>query len=157
MYRSAKQGLYRIVNLHKFIKPLDEHMNSYKDGHCVYKSSLELSALKYCDGNPKIIKWSLEPFPIHYIKPSTGKKHRYYIDFFIEFQNNEQFLVEIKSHSETIQPKEPKKKTKKSIYNYQRKVVNYLINKAKWQAAEQFCKENGFKFIILTEKQLQNL
>ena len=69
MYRNVKQGWYRLLNPEKFIKPIDELMSSYKDGHVNYKSSLELKAIRYCDWNSSVNKWSLEPFAIQYLKP----------------------------------------------------------------------------------------
>lgn len=155
MYKSAKQGWYRLLHLEKFVMPIDEHMNSYKDGHVNYKSSLERSAIKYCDFNPHVSKWSLEPFAIKYFKPSSGKVHRYYIDIFIEFSSGDKFLVEVKSSTEVKEPKPPKKKTQKAIMNYQKALITYSTNQAKWKAATEFAKNNGFKFIILTEKELK--
>lgn len=154
MYRNVKQGWYRLLNPEKFIKPIDELMKSYKDGHVNYKSSLELRAIRYCDWNSNVNKWSLEPFAIQYLKPTTGKFHRYYIDLVIEFNNSEKFLVEVKPFSQTKPPKKPRKLTDKSKLNYVRSMETWLINQAKWTAAKQFCEANGFKFIILTEKEL---
>lgn len=154
MYKNVKQGWYRLLNPEKFIKPIDELMKSYKDGHVNYKSSLELKAVRYADWNKDVVKWSLEPFPIRYLKPSTGKFHRYYIDLVLEFRNSEKFLVEIKPFSQTKPPVKPRKNTPKAQLNYARNLETYLINQAKWAAAKSFGKTNGFKFIILTEKEL---
>ena len=30
----------------------------------------------------------------------------------------------------------------------------YVVNQAKWQSAEKWCKKHGYKFLILTEKEL---
>lgn len=154
MYKNVKQGWYRLLNPEKFIKPIDELMNSHKDGHVNYKSSLELKSIRYCDWNDNVRKWSLEPFAIQYFKPTTGKFHRYYIDLVIEFSNGEKFLVEVKPYSQTIPPKRPRKNTTKARNNYARALETWIINQAKWKAAEQFCKQNGFKFIKLTEQEL---
>lgn len=148
------QGWYKILNPSKFIRPLDEHMKSYKNGEVNFKSRLELKAIKYADYNKFITKWSLEPFNVKYIKPTDGKIHRYYIDLFLEFKTGDKFIVEIKSHGETIPPKQPKKKTEKAIMNYQRALQTYAINSAKWKAAEKFAADKGMKFIVLTEKEL---
>ena len=42
------------------------------------------------------------------------------------------------------------KKTKKYITE----VVTYGVNQAKWKAAEEFCEKRGWKFKVLTEKDL---
>ena len=154
MYETAKQGWYKILNQEKFIKPIDEHMRSFKDGHVNYKSSLELKAIRYCDYNKHIVKWSLEPFNVKYLKPTDGKVHRYYIDFFIEFSTGDKFLVEVKSKGETVPPKKPKKATDKSIMRYQKAIQTYAVNCAKWEAAKKFAQERGLRFIILSEEEL---
>jgi len=111
--------------------------------------------VKYCDFNKHIISWSLEPLNIPYLKPSDGKIHRYYVDFFIEFSSKDKFLVEVKPKSETIPPRKPSKNTQKAQDNYQKALLTYAVNKAKWEAAEKFAKENGMRFIIITEEQLK--
>ena len=37
---------------------------------------------------------------------------------------------------------------------YLNEVITYTINEAKWKAADLFCKEHGWQFKILTEKDL---
>ena len=155
MFKNVKQGWYKLLNPEKFIEPIDEHMQSFKDGHVNYKSSLEFKAIKYADYNKHITKWSLEPFNIKYIKPTDGKYHRYYIDLFLEFSTGDKFLVEIKPKSQTVQPQKPKKNTQKAQLNYQNALMTYHINQAKWKAAEEFAEYNDMRFIILTEEQLK--
>lgn len=157
MYNN-KTGWYKVLNPAKFIPQHDNHMKSTRMNEngllLEYKSSLELKALKYADWNKHVTKYSLEPFPIPYIKPTDGKKHRYYIDMFIEFSNGTKFLVEIKSKGETTPPKKPSRKTDKTVANYQKALQTYAINSAKWKAAEEFAAKNNMKFIILTEREL---
>ena len=76
------KGWYKLQCPEKFIKPLDEFMESYQDGYILYKSRLEQKFMVYCDINKHVTKFSLEPFAINYIKPTDGKVHRYFIDFF---------------------------------------------------------------------------
>jgi len=120
----------------------------------MYKSSLELKAFQFCDYNEKIKKFSIEPFAIQYVKPTDNKLHRYYPDLFIEFDEKNRFLVEVKSFSETQLPIKPKKITTKSTKNYKKALVTYSINQAKWSAAKDFCDKKGIRFIFLTEKEL---
>lgn len=161
-YKGAKQGWYRVLNANKFITQVKESKTVMKstrinEGYLEinYKSGLELKALKYCDMNKYVKKFSLEPFPIQYLKPTDGKIHRYFVDFFIEFENNQKFLVEIKPFNETIEPRKPSKKSEKAILNYQKALQTFAINTAKWNAAKAFCQEKGIKFIVLTEKELK--
>ena len=162
MYNSAKQGWYKVLNKQKFIMQTNESksvMNSVRinEGNLEinFKSGLEYKAIKYFDMNKFVNKWSLEPFAVKYYKPTTGKFHRYFVDFFIEFENNQKFLVEIKSSGETIEPKKPSKKTQKAILNYQKALQTYIVNQAKWKAATEFAESNNMRFIVLTEKELK--
>jgi len=158
MYRNAKRGWYRPTNQSKILAPLDEHMQSFKikddEIFLKYRSSLELKSFKYADFSKYILKWGSESFHVKYIKPTDGKFHRYYIDLFIEFDKGDKFMVEIKSFGETIQPKIPIKKTRKSLMNYQRASQTFAINNSKWEAASKFASENNMKFVIITEKQI---
>jgi len=155
MYNNKVQW-YKIVNVDKFIAPIDEHMKSHnkEKGEVLAKSRLELKAFRYFDANPDVRKWSLEPFHIKYISPKDNKYHRYFPDNYVEFSNGAKFLVEIKSYSETIPPKKPSKITKKSEYNYRKALLTYSINQAKWESAISFCNKNDMRFIVLTEKEL---
>lgn len=131
--------------------PVDGFMQSTKiiEGKlCVqYKSSLELKTFKYCDHNPKIAEWSLEPFHIPYVSPVDGKKHRYFPDVWLRFTNGVTFIVEIKPFNET---KLPRKNDKR----YGHKMNTYLINQAKWESAKNFAMAKNSNFMVLTEKTL---
>jgi possible phage head completion protein len=108
-----------------------------------YRSSYELQFFKFCDFNPKITEWSSEPFPIKYKHPFKNKISNYYIDFVIVY-NGIKYCIEIKPYSQTISP-DPK-----NLYA----VMTYKVNLAKWDAARKYCEVKGWKFLILTEKQL---
>ena len=60
MRYNSKKGWYKILNPGKFIKPLDEYMQStkMKDNDCYiqYKSSLERIAFCYADLNPRVVR-----------------------------------------------------------------------------------------------------
>ena len=125
-------------------------MKITKDGIFIeYKSSLELKFIRYCEMNSNITKYSLEPFPIQYIKPTDGQFHRYYIDFFVEFKNGAKFLVEIKPYSQTKKPI-----LRKNLTKYKDELITYYINQAKWKAATDFAEKRNMKFIVLTEREL---
>jgi len=132
-------------------------MKSYNEssGSIEYKSSLELNAFRYADFNKHIVRFSVEPFNIKYLKPSDGLLHRYYVDMFLEFEGGHKFIVEIKSFNETILPKKSKKFTQKRERNYNKSMQTYAINTAKWDAARKFAELNNMQFIILTEKELK--
>ena len=53
-----------------------------------------------------------------------------------------------------IQTQEPKTK-KKNTKSYITEVVTWGVNKAKWKAAKEFCKDRGWQFMLITEKELK--
>lgn len=148
-----KQGWYKLKNPDKFIKPIDEYMGSFKDGHVEFKSSLEYKAFKYADNSKEIINWSVEPFAIKYISPVDNKQHRYYIDLFF-VTGSGTFLIEIKPKSQTLKPNPPKIKTKRSISRYYEELKRYAVNSAKWKAASEFASSKNMTFLIFTEFEL---
>ena len=58
-------------------------------------------------------------------------------------------LIEVKPKRET-KPPEYKKKTKNSLIAE----ALYIQNQAKWEAAKEFCLDQGWEFKILTETDL---
>ena len=120
----------------------------------IYRSSYELKFMKWCDSNPSIIEWSSEEIYIPYRSPIDGKVHRYYPDFYIKVQEKDQtikkYLIEVKPHRFTQEPKIPKRKTKRFI----NEVKQWGTNLAKWQSATEYCIDKGWDFKIITEKEL---
>ena len=110
--------------------------------------------MKWCDLNESILEWGSETTIIPYKSPVDNKIHRYFVDFYIKVRNKDgivkKYLVEIKPEKFTKPPDIPKKQTKRFI----QEVFNYGINQAKWKNADQFCQDRGWKFLVLTEKDL---
>jgi hypothetical protein len=119
----------------------------------IFRSSWEYILLKWLDNEPNVISYSSEETVIPYRSPVDGKMHRYFVDFAVTMKTKEgikKFLVEVKPHSQTIEPKKPKRLTE----GFKKQVYTYLINKAKWDAATAFAKHFNAEFIILTENEL---
>lgn len=121
----------------------------------VYRSLWERKCMRVFDENPNILSWGSEEICIPYVSPVDGKVHRYYPDFIVELKNKsgeiETLVIEVKPSKQTQEPKIPTgKKTKKYI----REVMTYSINNAKWKAAEEACKQRGWSFRIITEKEI---
>ena len=95
-----------------------------------------------------------------YRSPIDGRVHRYFPDFLVKqinkYGNKETILIEVKPKAQTIPPDISKKKTGNG--NVSRKYINEVktwgINQAKWQAAEEYCKDRGWKFQIMHEGHL---
>lgn len=120
----------------------------------VYRSSWELKLFNYCDQHPQIIKWGSEEVVIPYRYRIDGKVHRYFVDVFMVVQNKDgsqqKILIEVKPHAQTLPPKKPQRITE----SYTEAAKTYVKNQDKWAAAREFCERRGWKFVILTEKQL---
>lgn len=121
----------------------------------IYRSSMELKAMRWMDNNPNVLKWTSETIIIPYISPIDNKTHRYFTDLSCEMKMKDntikKLLIEIKPEKQTIPPTESTKKKRKTIL-YER--YNYAINCAKWEAAKKWCHNKGYVFFILTEKHL---
>ena len=119
-----------------------------------YRSLWERRFMVYCDNNPNILEWGSEEIIIPYKSPLDKKVHRYFPDFFIKYKNSSgkiiREIIEVKPKRHLSPPKEPKRKTKR----YLGEVNTYIINQAKFKAAEEFCKDRKLGFRILTEKHL---
>lgn len=118
-----------------------------------YRSSWELKYMMMLDNDPSVIKWSSEETVIPYRSPKDNRIHRYFVDFYVKKKTDKgiiEFLVEIKPKAQTTPPVVQKKATKK----YLNEVMTWGVNSAKWKAAEDFCKNRGWDFIVLTEDHL---
>ena len=120
----------------------------------IYRSSWELRFMKWCDTHPDVLKWASEELAIQYVSPVDRKLHRYFPDFLIQKKTSTgailNVLIEIKPSAQTRPPKRPKKQTKRYI----NEVMRYEINKAKWNAAINYCDKAGMTFQLLTEHEL---
>lgn len=123
----------------------------------IYRSSLELTMMMELDKNPAVIQWSSEEVVIPYLSPIDNRYHRYFMDFWVKKKNFsdgklECVLIEVKPKAQTQPPKiQSQKKPGKRYLN---EVKTWGINSAKWNAAEKYCKERGWRFMIITEKDL---
>lgn len=116
----------------------------------IFRSSWEKKFMKYADTNPGIVKWSSEEVVIPYICKTDGKKHRYFMDFWIKTNKGQEYLIEVKPEQFTKPPKEPKRKTK----SYFEAVRQYIKNQSKWEYADAYAKKRGMEFKIITERLL---
>lgn len=123
----------------------------------IFRSSWELSFMKYCDINENVLEWASEEIEIKYVYSVDGRPHRYYPDFWMKVKTGDgkikEFIVEIKPHAETLEPQQVltekmSDRTKKGI------VETYVKNRDKWVAATAYCKAKNMGFKILSEKDI---
>lgn len=120
-------------------------------GNIIYRSGWELKFFRYCDSTLGILQWGSEEFHIPYVSPVDGRGHRYFCDVWMKVQTPSGArvkLIEIKPRAQTIPPKPPKKQTKR----YLQEMMTYGVNQAKWAAAQTYCKERGWDFMVITEE-----
>jgi len=144
--RKRYKGKFKIKNPNKYLG---------NPTNIIYRSLMERRFMEWCDSNDKCYKWSSEEVIIPYISPIDNKKHRYFPDFLIQTLKG-WFLIEIKPH---IQSRPPKKLVVENLNlkkkrRYIKSVQTWLVNEAKWKAAQKVCEKKGWSFQILTEKQL---
>ena len=112
--------------------------------------------MKTFDVNSNVVSWASEEVCIPYISPIDNKTHKYFPDFLIELKSKngqiETLLIEVKPSKQTTEPQKPK--SGKITRRFVTESKSYAINTAKWKAAEKACEKMGWKFKILTEKEI---
>ena len=143
--RGYKQGRYN-----------PRHPGKYKGNlhNIVYRSSWELSFCRFLDNNTNVLEWSSEEIAIPYIKPTDGRIHRYFPDFWVKYKNKRgqivQEVIEVKPATQSRTPSRRGKHRKQQLYEN----ITYAINIAKWRAATQFCNKYGMTFRLITENEM---
>jgi hypothetical protein len=136
-----------------FFKPKNPNKYNGDSTNIIYRSSWELKVMKWLDEHPKVIWWSSEELVIPYRSPVDNRMHRYFPDFIAKMRQKDglvmTYVIEIKPDSQTKMPTQ-KRKTKR----YLQEAATYAVNQEKWRAADIFCQEHGWKFLVLTEKDL---
>jgi hypothetical protein len=143
----TKKGTYKPINSEKCKNP----------NLIVYRSSLELKFMIWCDKNTRVLEWGSENVVVPYVSPVDGKIHRYFVDMYVKIKEKDvvrKYLVEIKPARQT-QPPKPSKRKKTSTVIYEN--ATWQINLAKWEAAKQFAKKYNMDFIIITDQDLAKM
>ena len=142
MARQYNQGRFIPRNPHKYAGNIHD---------ICYRSGWELQLMILFDTNESIVTWNSEGLAIPYYSPVDGKRHRYFPDFLVRVKdkhgNFKTFLLEVKPHAQT-QLRTQGRQTRKLL----NETVTFVTNQAKWAAAEEFCKDQGWTFKVITEK-----
>ncbi len=122
----------------------------------IYRSSYELKFMRFCDDQSNIVKWNSEEIIVPYRSPLDSRIHRYFVDFKITTADGRTMLIEIKPKNQTVAPDQSKKKGKNGVVSkkFIREARTYAVNKAKWEAADKYCKQRGWTFHIFHEQHL---
>ena len=140
----AYSGIYRPINPKKY---------RGNPRNIIYRSLWERKFMLFCDKNSNILEWGSETIIIPYHAPD-GQMRRYYPDFYIKVREKgggtSKYIVEIKPKKQTKPPYGKDKRTRA----YKNAVLTFAKNRAKWDAAENYCDNRQMKFLILTEDHL---
>jgi hypothetical protein len=119
----------------------------------IFRSSWELKVMQWLDLSENVVWWSSEELAIKYFNPIDNKIHRYFPDFIVKIKRKDgtvtTYVLEVKPEYQTKQPVK-KRQTQRFI----KESVTYVVNQSKWKAATEFCKDHGWVFKILTEKDI---
>ena len=84
--RASYKGIYKPTNPKKYVGNIN---------HIVYRSLWERKFMVYCDTQENIKHWSSEEFHVVYYNPVTKKLHKYFPDFVIKTNKNENFMIQL--------------------------------------------------------------
>ena len=139
-----------------YFKPKNPQKYKGDPTNIVYRSRWELLVMSRFDSDSNVIWWSSEETIIPYRSPIDNRIHRYYVDFTARLNKadggTKTVLIEVKPYAQTRPPviSESKKKSKRYISE----VMTWGVNSAKWKAAQEYCKDRGYEFLIMTENEL---
>lgn len=119
----------------------------------IWRSTWERRVMEWLDSSKNVIYWSSEELVIRYHNPLDNRIHRYFPDFIVKVKKKDgqvmTHVIEVKPEHQTKAPTQ-KKKTRRFLEEQ----ATFIINQSKWKAASEFCKDHGWKFQVLTEKDL---
>ena len=141
----AKKTRYKPVHPEKYAGNAD---------NIICRSSWERRVCIWLDREPNILSWSSEEAVIPYWNPVKKRMARYFPDFVIKVKKaNGNIVVKMLEVKPLKETRRPDQKRKKSKY-YLRECATYATNESKWKAAIEFCKDRGWTFELITEKEL---
>ena len=128
----------------------------------IYRSLWELKFFRYVDQHPHVIWWASEEFVVPYRSPIDNKVHRYFPDVVVkqidpQTGKPKTTMIEIKPHAQTRPPDIRKKNNTPSgrvSRRYLNEVKTWGVNEAKWNAAQAYCLDRGWEWVIMTEYEL---
>ena len=132
------QGTFEIQNRGKYVGSKAPY----------FRSSWELAFMRMCDAHPNITKWASENVKIPYRNPLTNKYTNYVPDFMIQYIDRDG-----REHVELIEIK-PSNQTTLENARSKGQAMQTVVNAAKWEAAQEWCKRKGIRFKVINEDQI---
>jgi len=165
-YTDCHKGKYTVIHPEKYMPNAPAPY---------FKSKWEEKIFFICDMNPQITMWAYEPPPISipYMSPRYMRMSIYRPDVYLECIPNgsdkiQRWLIEIKPLSYSVAPKAPTppkagsdpkayERYQKRKASYDQKVMDVMVNYAKWEAAVEWCKRHNVNWFIANEKNMGHL
>lgn len=145
MAYNYKQGTYEVKNWDKYLGESNPR----------YLSGYELHVFQYLDRSPHVSAWGAEMQIIPYYSRMDESNRRYMVDLMVKYTtpSGEMHteLIEIKPSAQT---KPPKKTRNKKRSTYMKELYTYNVNIDKWLHARAYAEKRGWKFRLLTEKNI---
>lgn len=160
-YTDCHKGKYTLIHPEKYMPNLPPPY---------YKSKWEQKFFMVCDLNPRITFWAYEPkvFEIPYMSPRYNRVSIYHPDIYLEILPEGatrvvRWLIEVKPTSYAVAPKVPQppksgssaaayERYNKRKASYDQKVMDVMVNLAKWEAASEWCRQHNVNWFIINEK-----
>jgi hypothetical protein len=120
----------------------------------MFRSSWEVTFMKWLDQNNAVLRWGSEEIAIPYVNPikvdvnGRPKISRYFPDFIMLYRdsagNIKKEIIEVKPYKESVITPKMSERDK----------MAYAVNQAKWKAASIFAESQGATFRVVTEKSM---
>jgi hypothetical protein len=114
-----------------------------------YRSSWEFVFMQFLDNNPSVLQWASEAVHINYRNPLTGKNTIYVPDFLMVYND-----ASGATQAEVIEVKPVKETSLQEAGKNPRNQAAAILNMAKWQAAQAWCRAHKLKFRVVTENDI---
>lgn len=113
----------------------------------IYRSSWERKFITWCETCRKVRRWGSECVGYPYVLAEDGTTHTYFPDFFLEMENGDRIIVEIKPYNQVCKP-DPANEWA---------CHTWIRNMSKWMAIRRICEGKGIKFWLLTERTISKI
>ena len=145
----AYRGTYKPINTAKY---------KGDPTKITYRSGLERTVMRYFDLHSDVLFWNSEEVIVPYRSPIDNRIHRYFVDFWVQKRDAEGnigcLLIEVKPLAQCREPTKPKTRTTRRFLT---EVQTWGVNKAKWAAAKAHADARGWRFVIMTEKEINGI
>ena len=143
-YGKFRQGYYNPIHPEKYVTNTKQ---------IIYRSSWELKFMKWLDISEEVVEWASEPVSIKYFYTVDSRMHTYYPDFYFAFKKQDgsivKYIVECKPSNQLKEPEPPKRRTVKTIKNYNYLMECCIKNSCKRVAAKKWCEEHGKEVVVI--------